>query len=280
MRRRWIALGIYSATCLVYFLFADPAVVHTHTPLESLRVARGRMAARAARSGRAAPRVHRRQRLQSCRRQMVRRVPALSSAAPAADPGARQRSRARCTTVSSFCGSRAWHRRCSFSRSRSYAASGAVSSAKWLTSGSACRSRSGACISSVQSRARFGTPRTWSAPHFQRRTCCSRSKQSGPGWLGSRSDWVSPPHAAFVRRAAVRARSRTHFASALAAIAAFVHGAGQCDRGAHLDSQSASLWRSVRSRLPLFGHRLAAPDRKMGPVWLPLPGKKSGHRAD
>jgi len=32
MRRRWIALGIYLVACLVYFLFADPAVVHAHTP--------------------------------------------------------------------------------------------------------------------------------------------------------------------------------------------------------------------------------------------------------
>ena len=32
MRRRWIALGIYLAACAVYFLFADPAVVHAHTP--------------------------------------------------------------------------------------------------------------------------------------------------------------------------------------------------------------------------------------------------------
>jgi len=32
MRRRWIALGIYLVTCLVYFLFADRAVVHAHTP--------------------------------------------------------------------------------------------------------------------------------------------------------------------------------------------------------------------------------------------------------
>src|SRR3954470_12948726 len=31
-RRRWIALGIYLSTCLVYFLFADRAVVHAHTP--------------------------------------------------------------------------------------------------------------------------------------------------------------------------------------------------------------------------------------------------------
>jgi len=32
VRRRWIALGIYLAACLVYFVFADPAVVHGHTP--------------------------------------------------------------------------------------------------------------------------------------------------------------------------------------------------------------------------------------------------------
>jgi hypothetical protein len=31
-RRRWIAVGIYLSACLVYFLFADPAVVHEHTP--------------------------------------------------------------------------------------------------------------------------------------------------------------------------------------------------------------------------------------------------------
>ncbi|HEX2672232.1 MAG TPA: hypothetical protein VHM25_15235, partial [Polyangiaceae bacterium] len=31
-RRRWIALGIYLAACAVYFLFADPAVIHEHTP--------------------------------------------------------------------------------------------------------------------------------------------------------------------------------------------------------------------------------------------------------
>src|SRR3954462_12903290 len=32
MRRRWIALGIYVAACLVYLLFADPALLHAHTP--------------------------------------------------------------------------------------------------------------------------------------------------------------------------------------------------------------------------------------------------------
>jgi hypothetical protein len=32
MRRRGIALGIYLLACLVYFSFADPAVVHAHTP--------------------------------------------------------------------------------------------------------------------------------------------------------------------------------------------------------------------------------------------------------
>jgi len=32
LRRRWIALGIYLAACAVYFLFADPAVIHEHTP--------------------------------------------------------------------------------------------------------------------------------------------------------------------------------------------------------------------------------------------------------
>ncbi|HEY0465309.1 MAG TPA: hypothetical protein VGC79_13940, partial [Polyangiaceae bacterium] len=31
-RRRWIALGIYLTACVVYFCFADPAVVHQHTP--------------------------------------------------------------------------------------------------------------------------------------------------------------------------------------------------------------------------------------------------------
>src|SRR4051812_28595732 len=31
-RRLWIALGIYLAACLVYFSFADPAVIHEHTP--------------------------------------------------------------------------------------------------------------------------------------------------------------------------------------------------------------------------------------------------------
>jgi len=31
-RRRWVALGIYVVTCLVYFLFADPTVIHSHTP--------------------------------------------------------------------------------------------------------------------------------------------------------------------------------------------------------------------------------------------------------
>jgi len=31
-RRRWIALGIYLCASLVYFLFADPALLHTHTP--------------------------------------------------------------------------------------------------------------------------------------------------------------------------------------------------------------------------------------------------------
>jgi len=32
MRQRWVALGIYLVTCLVYFVFADPAVIHDHTP--------------------------------------------------------------------------------------------------------------------------------------------------------------------------------------------------------------------------------------------------------
>jgi len=32
LRRRWIALGIYLAACAVYFLFADPTVIHEHTP--------------------------------------------------------------------------------------------------------------------------------------------------------------------------------------------------------------------------------------------------------
>ncbi len=32
MRRRWIALAIYLVACLVYFLFAAPAVIHAHTP--------------------------------------------------------------------------------------------------------------------------------------------------------------------------------------------------------------------------------------------------------
>ena len=31
-RRRWLAVGIYLTVTLVYFLFADPAVVHEHTP--------------------------------------------------------------------------------------------------------------------------------------------------------------------------------------------------------------------------------------------------------
>jgi len=31
-RRRWIAVGIYLVATFVYFLFADPAVVHAHTP--------------------------------------------------------------------------------------------------------------------------------------------------------------------------------------------------------------------------------------------------------
>ena len=32
MRRRWIALGIYLLTSVVYFLFADSALLHGHTP--------------------------------------------------------------------------------------------------------------------------------------------------------------------------------------------------------------------------------------------------------
>ncbi|MEI9949560.1 MAG: hypothetical protein WDO74_11405 [Pseudomonadota bacterium] len=83
-------------------------------------------------------------------------------------------------------------------------------------------------------------------------------------------------HAFVVRRTAVRARSRTHVASALAAIAALVSDAGQRDRPAHVASQSASLRRSVRGRLSILGHRLAVPHRKWGLFGYHYLGKNLG----